>query len=469
MASMYAQSVYGFGAHLDRRPTVFVPELPSKSLCSLCGLLPAASFILPCKHLLCGSCFYQYRQISDRCPLDQRVFRQEEVAPALIKKDAILGFRIRCWNAGNGCDAEDTVSAMLDHFVNACMFHTLNCRTCGETMLHRELPRHVMSGCAATCSPECTLRETLEKTSRENASVQRELASVEMRAIYAMNKMMDQLSATVRRMRAEAGQSKCTSCSSQIDSWISEIGSIVRTNRNAFMPAFQRNFYHDGQSLNDAAHGAAASRTKNITSTAFLKSSGPTCPGTTSINPVQKTTAEESNVPGHKHPLVNPQRSLPGPHETNLSEIIQCCECIIENWASFSGGTAAADIRNGRCECGTVINAYGFLLVPRMYTTGGKSRVYFTVCAFKGFFGTTHEVPMDSVLRIRLGSRAPGAKDSGIKEQLSWKKVSSPQKIMGEEVLYFSTSKQSLIPRTVEARGFVSDNKVQLRFSVTRW
>ncbi|KAL1428049.1 hypothetical protein MTO96_000386 [Rhipicephalus appendiculatus] len=183
MTSASSHSLLGFGADLDRRPTIFVPELPSKSLCSLCGLLPAASFMLPCEHLLCGSCFYQYRQISDHCPVDKRAFRQEEVAPMFIEKDAILGCRIRCWNAGNGCDAEDTVSVMLDHFVNACMFHTVNCQTCGEKMLHRELPRHVMSGCAATCCPGeydkgilasnfLDTKDMLEKTSRENASLQ---------------------------------------------------------------------------------------------------------------------------------------------------------------------------------------------------------------------------------------------------------------------------------------------------------
>ncbi|KAH7962672.1 TNF receptor-associated factor 6-A-like [Rhipicephalus sanguineus] len=153
MASACGQSVFGFGADLDRRPTIFVPALPSESLCSLCGMLPAASFMLPCMHRLCGSCFFQCRHISDHCPIDQRVFRQEEVAPALIKKEAILDFRIRCWNAGNGCDAEDAVSVMLDHFANACMFHTVNCQKCGVKILHRELPGHVMSGCAATSSP----------------------------------------------------------------------------------------------------------------------------------------------------------------------------------------------------------------------------------------------------------------------------------------------------------------------------
>ncbi|KAH7962673.1 hypothetical protein HPB52_017386 [Rhipicephalus sanguineus] len=206
MASACAQSVFGFGADLDRRPTIFVPALPSESSCSLCGLLSAASFMLPCWHLLCGSCFYQCRQISDRCPLDKRVFRQEEVAPALIKKEAILGFRIRCWNSGNGCDAVDAVSVMLDHFANACMFHTMNCQKCGEKMLHRELPGHVMSGCAATWSPGMydkgtlassflNVKETLQKTSRESASLQMVLALFELR-MYEMKEMIDHLSAT---------------------------------------------------------------------------------------------------------------------------------------------------------------------------------------------------------------------------------------------------------------------------------
>ncbi|XP_049270170.1 TNF receptor-associated factor 3-like [Rhipicephalus sanguineus] len=237
MASACAQSVFGFGADLDRRPTIFVPALASESLCSLCGLLPATSFMLPCMHLLCGSCFYQYRQISDHCPLDKRVFRQEEVAPMLINKEAILGCRIRCWNAGNGCGAEDAVSVMLDHFANACMFHTVNCQKCGEKILHRELPGHVMSGCAATCSParydKGTLAasfpytsEMLEKTSQENASTQTGLASIVLR-IHEMKKMMDHLSATICHMTAEAGRIKGTTWGPQIVAWISEIEDFI--------------------------------------------------------------------------------------------------------------------------------------------------------------------------------------------------------------------------------------------------
>uniref|UniRef100_A0A6M2D453 Putative tnf receptor-associated factor ovary overexpressed n=1 Tax=Rhipicephalus microplus TaxID=6941 RepID=A0A6M2D453_RHIMP len=454
-----------------------------RNFCSLCGLLPAASFMLPCKHLLCGSCFYQSSQMGYHCPVDRRAFRQEEVVRMLIERDAILGLRIRCWNAGNGCAAEDAVSVMLDHFVIACKFHTVNCPTCDEKVLHRELPRHVMSRCAATCSlgkcdkssPASSFHEgeeELEKASRMNAALHRNLATVQMRTIYEMKRTMDHISATLYRVKAEATQSKCTSCGSHMDSLICKIARIVTTNMNAFMTTLQRKSYHDVESLNDSAHEAVGDHTKNIASTAptILKLPTSTCPRTTNVIPVQKTSAEEPNVPGRKLPVKNSQLSLLGSHETNLSNFQECCECIIENWASFSAGTAVADIRNGRCACGTAINAYGFLLVPRTCASGGKRRIYFTVCAFKGFFGTTHEVPMDSVLRIRLvGSATDRAKDLGVKEELSWSKTSSPQKIMGEEVLYFSTSKQSLITRAVEERGFVSDDKVQLRFSVTRW
>ncbi|KAH7996078.1 hypothetical protein HPB51_026412 [Rhipicephalus microplus] len=147
------QSVLGFGAHLDRRRTIFVPALPTESLCSLCDLFSAASFRLPCDHLLCEACYRHCGQISSHCPLHKRAFKQEEVVPSFISKDVVLGLRMRCWNAGNGCDAEDFVSVMVDHFANACMFHTLNCPKCGNKMLHRELPGHVMSGCPTTCSP----------------------------------------------------------------------------------------------------------------------------------------------------------------------------------------------------------------------------------------------------------------------------------------------------------------------------
>ncbi|KAL1428048.1 hypothetical protein MTO96_000385 [Rhipicephalus appendiculatus] len=476
MASACAQSVLGFGAHIDRRPTIFVPELPSGKVCSLCDLFSAASFRLPCRHVLCEACYRHNSQIGSHCPLDKQAFTQEEVVPSIIRKNAILKHWIRCWNAGNGCDAEGFIGVMMDHFVQDCMFHTVNCRTCGEKMLHRELPSHTASGCATACSPEKSgsfldAKEMLEKMSRENASLQRELVSLETRAAYDMKKVTDYLSATVYRMKADAGQIKCATCGPHIDSWIRAIGSVVCTNENTFMTALQRKSRHGAQPSSDAAHAAAENRAEDAASAvpASLESSGPTYIGTNCVNPIQTQTAESPNVLGRKPLLMNPLPSLLEPHESNLSEIQECCECIIENWTLFSRDLAAADIRNGRCECGMSIYGYGFLLVPTIGITAETAGLNFTVFAYKGLFGTSHNVPIDSVLRIRLRSRADTAKDLSVREDLSWKKVDVPQKVMGVDVLYVSTGAQTLHVGVVEARGFVSDDKVQLRFSVRRW
>ncbi|KAH6939705.1 hypothetical protein HPB50_020941 [Hyalomma asiaticum] len=153
MTPATGQSVFGFGIHLDWRPTTFVPELPSTSLCSLCGLYPAASVRLPCEHVLCESCYYYNSEVRSHCPLDDKAYREEALSVKFIEREEILGLRIRCWNAGNGCEAEDIASAMLDHFVSACNFHTVKCLMCDLKVLHRDLPSHVVSGCAGSRSP----------------------------------------------------------------------------------------------------------------------------------------------------------------------------------------------------------------------------------------------------------------------------------------------------------------------------
>ncbi|KAL1428047.1 hypothetical protein MTO96_000384 [Rhipicephalus appendiculatus] len=468
MASACAQSVLGFGANLDWRPTIFVPALSSEILCSLCGLFPAVSYKLPCKHRLCDACYHHSSQISSHCPLDWRAFKREEVVPSIVSKDSILVFRIRCWNAGNGCNAEGFVSVMLNHFANVCMFHTVKCQKCGEKILHRVLPVHAMCGCPATCSPgRCDkgtpassaldAKEVLEETSRDEASLQREPASVEVRTINEM-KMMAQQSATACSMTTEADQSMDTTSVPQIDSWISKTEGTVFVNQYARM------------TRNEAAYSVAENRPlKSVTADpAFLKSSGPTCPGTSHINPVQKATAEESHTPDCNPPLVNPHPSHLEPHpNTKVSDIQECCDVIIDNWTSFSTGAAIADVRNGRCECRMPIHGYGFLLIPVLHTLGGVNRAYFTLYAFKRFFDSPHEVPVDCVLRMRLVSRAGGEHDPGLKEHISWNKFSFPWKIMGEKTLYFYNSSKVLIPTDLEARGFVSDDKLQVRFRVT--
>lgn len=132
----------------------------------------------------------------------------------------------------------------------------------------------------------------------------------------------------------------------------------------------------------------------------FLKSSRPICDETSDTNLVRWATAGEGTSdcnPALKnsHPSL-----LKLQHDTKVINIQECCDVIIGNWTSFSTGTAIADVPNGRWECRVSIHRYGFLLIPALRTRDGVPQAQFTVYAFKRFFDTTHEVPIECVKNL---------------------------------------------------------------------
>ncbi|KAL1486693.1 hypothetical protein MTO96_008766 [Rhipicephalus appendiculatus] len=82
---------------------------------------------------------------------------------------------------------------MLDHFANACQFHSVKCPTCGASVLHRDVSKHVASGCLPTsgdldrsasensANALMEVRDLLSNLSRDNASLQTRLNTIEQR------------------------------------------------------------------------------------------------------------------------------------------------------------------------------------------------------------------------------------------------------------------------------------------------
>ncbi|XP_075557270.1 uncharacterized protein LOC142589634 [Dermacentor variabilis] len=146
MVPARTQTVFGFGSGLDWRPTLFLEPFAEISVCSVCRMVAPLSVLLPCRHTMCCSCCGHDNQggADARCPLDKKVFGEEELAwSCTMSEGDLLGRRVRCWNAKNGCDVEDMASAVLEHFAKSCRFHSVNCRRCGVKLLHRDVADHL--------------------------------------------------------------------------------------------------------------------------------------------------------------------------------------------------------------------------------------------------------------------------------------------------------------------------------------
>ncbi|KAH7934608.1 hypothetical protein HPB51_029026 [Rhipicephalus microplus] len=68
---MQRYSVSGFSHELGYRPFHFAEPIPAVRICAVCGLLPQTTTSLPCRHVLCKTCYPQclVNGICE-CPLD---------------------------------------------------------------------------------------------------------------------------------------------------------------------------------------------------------------------------------------------------------------------------------------------------------------------------------------------------------------------------------------------------------------
>ncbi|KAH7979191.1 hypothetical protein HPB49_008615 [Dermacentor silvarum] len=135
-----AQTVVGFGSILDWRPTIFVNAFPSTRICSACGLVPPATAMLPCHHLLCALCYKRGENGIGRCLLDKEMFREE------------------------------------DHFTDDCRFHAVSCPSCNGKVLHLEIINNLESRRPPPTSPSLQARD--ENIVNATLDVKKSLRSV---------------------------------------------------------------------------------------------------------------------------------------------------------------------------------------------------------------------------------------------------------------------------------------------------
>ncbi|KAH9374550.1 hypothetical protein HPB48_016371 [Haemaphysalis longicornis] len=95
MARGGTHTVFGFDCALDCRPTVFVDGISSNRVCSACGLVPSRIAMLPCRHVLCPSCYYRCMDnTAGKCGLDGEVIWSDGVIWSMFSGHSILGRKV---------------------------------------------------------------------------------------------------------------------------------------------------------------------------------------------------------------------------------------------------------------------------------------------------------------------------------------------------------------------------------------
>ncbi|XP_070384335.1 serine-rich adhesin for platelets-like [Dermacentor albipictus] len=550
METSSTQTVFGFGCGLDWRPTSFVEAIASAHVCSACKLVPRVLAALPCHHRLCPQCYVHDGKQLNRCPRDKRAFDQKDVVLSTFSAESILSRKVRCWNAENGCDAEDAASAMLEHFCNDCRFHAVSCRTCGSTLLHREVTSHLESCCSPEESPAETFEESPEESPEETFEESpeefvedrsEEYSPAESQAAY-LSSIFEEVrrrsadgnvtvltwhSSSAERPSADTPEEKVAVETGQPSSGEHPASDIIEENLTVqarYVPSSEvptsekeSDMTRLSMSVSSTVEGALPSANGNcgletLASPGEMDSvsvdNAPSLSAVSTQEPSMTTdaklreltgtsTKEQDNFSGTAVPQplqgteeasaatsravdeaddsvgnideTKPQLVLcPGVNLEVLMDIEECCEFTIENWSSFAAGKTRPGNRNGRCDCGTRLFAYGYVIVPKVVVSYKVGFVCFNVYAFKGPDGTVSDYPLDITFRLRIVHPTDCTKDLRLCKDVIWQ-VPSLDTIMGEKVHCMWGSQEFVTVLDIREGGFVANDKVRMRFKLTPW
>ncbi|XP_029832069.2 uncharacterized protein LOC8052203 [Ixodes scapularis] len=149
-ATAASYSVVGFQTGLNWRSLAFEKPPPAIRVCSLCGVVPRTTLVLPCSHAFCEPCFAATEGKGRVCPLDGHAYDQDTVGRLQLPPDQVLRLRAACWNPG--CCFVGPVSGLLEHFEEHCAFHRVSCNRCHQDVLRHDLVQHYAEGCSSATS-----------------------------------------------------------------------------------------------------------------------------------------------------------------------------------------------------------------------------------------------------------------------------------------------------------------------------
>ncbi|XP_037581995.1 TNF receptor-associated factor 6-B-like isoform X3 [Dermacentor silvarum] len=141
-------TVFGFSQELDWRPLYFAEPVPAHRICDGCGLLPRVTVFLPCRHVLCKTC-YEQCVVDDQhsCPLDGDAFLDEDVQWGDFPLENLLKRKVHCWNKEYGCESVVAASEICKHFHQDCDHHSTCCPRCAAVVRRRSVRAHLRSNC----------------------------------------------------------------------------------------------------------------------------------------------------------------------------------------------------------------------------------------------------------------------------------------------------------------------------------
>ncbi|XP_037529005.1 RING finger protein 151 [Rhipicephalus sanguineus] len=191
----------GFAPFLELRRVTFLEPLPAVRVCSVCGMVPSCTALLPCCHVVCkGPCGRQV-ETDKRCPLDGRLVTAASIMQHNFEQSELEQLLVHCLNGADNCSFTCKLGELRGH-VSECFSDIVECAKC-----RRQVRRDAAASHCRTCGGSATsttgdvcgdvveevarMREDLEKlrgrVSEEdtvNAVVVNDVNSLAQRAVH---------------------------------------------------------------------------------------------------------------------------------------------------------------------------------------------------------------------------------------------------------------------------------------------
>uniref|UniRef100_A0A1S4M652 Uncharacterized protein n=1 Tax=Ixodes scapularis TaxID=6945 RepID=A0A1S4M652_IXOSC len=109
----------------------------------MCGIVTKCTLVTNCRHFYCTDCIdgitIEYDGFAI-CPLDDNRLFSDSLCK-VEGNDALNRSRVRCPNAGHGCEYTGYLQEAGEHF-RGCRFQPVPCSNCGSTYGYSDFVYH---------------------------------------------------------------------------------------------------------------------------------------------------------------------------------------------------------------------------------------------------------------------------------------------------------------------------------------
>ncbi|XP_064475211.1 TNF receptor-associated factor 2-like [Ornithodoros turicata] len=192
----------GFSTDINWRSTKLVSSLQRIRSCSLCGVVPNETQVLPCSHGFCASCYQMIRQRNLCCPIEGLAFTESQVNVMEFPEEHLLTRQVHCWNADNGCQFVGSLLEVNAHFHRECSFHHVICTRCNSCVLRRNILDHYEQGCRKENDGVNVMANDILRSSKATEAILTRLAHIQASLQDNINKLSGEALTGIRDVKS---------------------------------------------------------------------------------------------------------------------------------------------------------------------------------------------------------------------------------------------------------------------------